>query len=140
MTAGPVSLTLELAGGATDFEPGATVSGWAAWSVPVPPVGIELRLVWATLGPGGRDFAIAETVPFARPLVEERRPFVVALPAAPYSFRGRLIALVWTLELVALPGEEKTLVELTVAPERRRIELRDDVATPREAAPDDPGG
>jgi hypothetical protein len=130
MTAGPVSLTLELAGGATDFEPGATVSGWAAWSVPVPTAGMELRLIWATLGPGGRDFGIAQTIPFQRPLAEERRPFVVTLPTAPYSFRGRLIALVWTLELVALPGEEKTLVELTVAPERRRIELGHDGVAP----------
>jgi hypothetical protein len=46
------------------------------------------------------------------------------LPPAPYSFRGVLVSLVWTLELVALPGEEKAVVELIVAPERQVIDIR----------------
>lgn len=85
---------------------------------------MELRLIWATLGPGERDFAIAETIPLPRPLAEERRPFSLKLPTAPYSFRGSLISLAWTLELVALPGEEKVRVDLTVAPDRQVIDLR----------------
>jgi len=117
-------MALDLHQGCTAFEPGASVRGVATWSVPVVPSGMELRLIWGTLGPGGRDFTIAETIPLARPLAEERRPFILKLPTAPYSFRGNLISLAWTLELVALPGEEKVRIDLTVAPNREVIDLR----------------
>jgi hypothetical protein len=106
------------------FEPGARVNGVATWSAPVAPRGIELRLIWTTHGPGGRDLKIADTIRFAGPRAAERRPFIFTLPLAPYSFRGSLISLAWTLELVALPGEEKTVVALTVAPEQQVIDIR----------------
>jgi hypothetical protein len=112
------------------FEPGARVSGVVGWSARVVPAGMELRLIWATHGPGGRDFTIAKTVPFGEPLAAERRTFAFNLPTAPYSFHGSLISLVWTLELVALPGEEKARVELTVAPDRQAIDLRSERARP----------
>jgi hypothetical protein len=119
-------LELDLEQGRTLFEPGTRVSGVAAWSASGAsvPSGLELRLIWATRGPGGRDFTIVETIALGRPRAAERRPFIFTLPAAPYSFRGNLISLAWTLELVALPGEEKVLVELTVAPQARAIDLR----------------
>ncbi len=70
-----------------------------------------------------RDLRIAETIALPDPQASERRPFFLTLPLAPYSFRGTLLALEWTLELVALPGEEKTSVGLVVAPGRRAIDL-----------------
>jgi hypothetical protein len=85
---------------------------------------MELRLSWALQGKGGRDFKIVETLPLLSPTSTERRPFVLALPASPYSFRGTLIALVWTLELVAQPGEEKARVNLVLAPGAQPIDLR----------------
>ncbi len=85
---------------------------------------MELRLSWALQGKGGRDFRIAATLPLPTPSASERHPFVLALPASPYSFRGTLIALVWTLELVALPGEEKARVNLVLAPGAQPIDLR----------------
>ena len=126
-------MALELDQGRAVFEPGASVRGVATWSVPMVPHGMELRLIWATLGPGGRDFTIAATIPLARPLAKERRPFVLKLPTAPYSFQGSLISLAWTLELVALPGEEKVRVDLTMAPDRQVIDLRS------ETVPQPPG-
>lgn len=124
MTDRSIVLALDLEHGRTLFEPGARVSGVATWSMGMAPMGMELRLIWATHGPGGRDFTIVETIPLAEPRAAERRPFIFTLPKAPYSFRGSLISLVWTLELVALPGEETALVDLTIAPERQAIDIR----------------
>ena len=124
MTNRAIVLRIDLDEGRAAFEPGARVSGTAAWLARVAPVGIELRLTWASHGPGGRDFKIANLGPFDKVQAAERRRFSFTLPTAPYSFRGNLISLVWTLELVALPGEEKTSVELEVAPDGEAIDVR----------------
>ena len=124
MSAPAIALALTVDDGQTAFEPGARLAGVAAWSAPAAPRGIELRLSWAMNGRGGRDFKIAETIPLPAPAAAERRPFILTLPEGPYSFRGRLVTLVWTLELVASPGEEKAHVDLVVAPGRETIDLR----------------
>jgi hypothetical protein len=118
------TLELRLADERTVYEPGARLAGTAAWSATRTPLGMELRLSWAARGPGGRDFKIAETITFREPLAVERRPFILTLPLAPYSFRGRLISLDWVLELVAAPGDEKARLALTVAPGHEAIDLR----------------
>jgi hypothetical protein len=124
MSAPPIALELTLEDGRTAFEPGARLTGVAAWSAPVAPRGMELRLSWAMQGRGGRDFKIADTISLPAPAAAERRPFILTLPAGPYSFRGRLVTLTWTLELVALPGEEKARVDLVCAPGGKTIDLR----------------
>ena len=125
MTAGrTITLTLALEQGIAAFEPGARVRGVASWSAVVKPSGMELSLVRETRGPGGRDFKIAETVPLPEPLAAvDRRPFAIDLPNGPFSFQGGLISLVWTLQLVALPGQETTSASIVVAPDARALEL-----------------
>jgi hypothetical protein len=123
------ALTLELAleHGRTAFEPGARLGGVAAWSAPVVPRGMELRLSWTLTGKGGRDLHLVETLPIPAPAAVERRPFVLTLPSQPYSFRGALLTLVWSLALVALPGEETARVNLVIAPRSQAIDLTHDV-------------
>ena len=124
MTAARPHLALELEHGRNVFEPGGRVAGVASWSAPAAPRGIELRLSWSLAGHGGRDWKIAETLALPEPQAAERRPFLLTLPLSPYSFQGTLLRLTWTLELVALPGEEKTAVGLVVAPGNQVIDLR----------------
>lgn len=120
-----VALELTLEHGQTSFEPGERLAGVASWRAEPgsSPSRLELQLSWTAKGSGGRDLKIVETLVFTNPRPTERRPFILALPALPYSFRGALISLSWTLELVSWPGNEKTQVDLTVAPGRRAIEL-----------------
>lgn len=123
MTAPAPKLELTLDGGRTAWEPLARVAGVAAWSSPVAPRGMELRLSWALRGKGGRDYKIAHTIALPHPAAVERRSFLLTLPAGPYSFRGALLSLDWTLELVALPGEEKARLDMVVAPGGRIVAL-----------------
>jgi hypothetical protein len=116
-------LELTLEGDRTAWEPAARVNGVATWSSPIAPRGMELRLSWSLQGRGGRDLKIADTIPFLNPTAAERRTFVLTLPAGPYSLKGRLVALTWALELVALPGEEKARVDLVIAPGGRTVSL-----------------
>jgi hypothetical protein len=123
MSAPAITLALHLEDANAAFDPGARVSGVASWSSPTAPRGMELRLIWVLQGQWERDVRIADTIALPDPQPVERRPFILTLPLAPYSFRGTLLALDWTLELVALPGEEKARVNLVVAPGRRAIDL-----------------
>jgi hypothetical protein len=123
VTEAGIVLELRLEHGESAFEPGSRVSGVAGWKAPAAPKRLELELAWTAQSAAGRDIRIVETVTFDDPLPEERRPFILALPAAPYSFRGVLISLSWSLELTAHPSQEKARIALTIAPGRRAVEL-----------------
>lgn len=41
---------------------------------------------------------------FQTPQMNDDRAFSLALPRQPYSFSGKLISLVWALELIVEPG------------------------------------
>ena len=125
MSAPAITLELKLRDAGAAFEPGTPIAGVAVWSAPAAPRGMELRLSWQLAGQWERDFKIVDTLRLPEPRASEERPFILTAPAAPYSFQGALLSLAWTLELVALPGEEKTTVALVIAPGRRGIDLRD---------------
>lgn len=111
-----MSLWLEIVDGRTAFEPSEEVELRAAWDLARAPDSIEVRMVWHTSGKGDRDMAVAKTVAIDSPAAIGEQRLAVILPRAPYSFSGKLISLLWGLELVALPVEESTRIEITLGP------------------------
>ena len=85
---------------------------------------VELRLFWYTQGKGDQDVGVVATVPFPEPASQDRRDFRIPLPLGPYSFSGKLISLMWALEVVAEPGSRAGRLEITVSPTRREIQLQ----------------
>ena len=121
-------LQLGLRENCTAFSPGEELTGAALWELAEPPQLAEVRLVWSTKGKGTEDAAVAATVAFETPLAGDTRPFSLRLPAAPYSFSGKLISLVWAVELVLQPGNLCERVEIVVAPGGREVLLPRDAA------------
>ncbi|MBS0205745.1 MAG: hypothetical protein JSS49_22820 [Planctomycetes bacterium] len=107
----------------TAFEPGETISVLIDWSLQIQPDAIELRAVWNTAGKGTTDVGIEQTLRIDSPNLSDSRRVSFTLPAAPYSFSGTLISLVWALELVALPSGVSCRQEITIAPDSSEIEL-----------------
>ena len=107
----------------TRFQPGDEIVAAACWKFDQAPKSLEARLFWFTRGKGTEDVNVVETVRFDNPLLEEARPVRFPLPEAPYSFSGKLISLIWALELVAEPSGESTRLELTVSPTGQEILL-----------------
>jgi hypothetical protein len=105
------------------FYPGDEIVAAAYWKLDGPPKSVEARLFWFTRGKGTQDVNIVETVRFENPQIEEAQPARFHLPEAPYSFSGKLVSLIWALELVAEPGSESTRIELTVSPTGQEILL-----------------
>lgn len=114
---------LELADGKTKYLPGETIEGVAFWDLPAAPKSIEARLYWRTQGKGTVDLELVQTVPFDRPAPQDRRPFRIDVPAAPYSVSGKLISIVWGVELVSEPAGEAANIDLVLSPTGEEVRL-----------------
>jgi hypothetical protein len=116
-------LVIELADDRRTYRPGDTARGVIRWQWEEEPEAVELRLFWHTRGKGTQDVGIVDTLRVDAPGVDGGREFGMRLPGAPYSFSGKLISLIWSLELVVLPSKDSERVEITVAPEGKEIVL-----------------
>lgn len=106
----------------TNYQPGDAIEGNVSWVAEKPPHKAELRLFWQTRGKGDRDAGLVESVNFELPQPSDFREFRFRAPDFPPSFSGRLISLVWGLELVLEPGETSA-VELVIGPKGAEISL-----------------
>jgi hypothetical protein len=116
----PLSLRLEE--GRRAFAPGDRLRGTAGWSLPAAPALVEVRLYWKTVGKGTTDLQVVDVTRAAASASGEQR-FDFRLPETPHSFSGRLVSLVWAVELVVEPGDESCREEIVVAPGGRALVL-----------------
>ena len=107
----------------TAFRPGEEIAGAAGWQLDRPLEWIEIRLFWYTDGKGTQDVEVVDTIRFDRPQLEEARPFRFVAPAFPYSFSGKLISLLWAIEIVPSEGKESERIQLTLSPTAQEIQL-----------------
>lgn len=116
-------LGIRLSRDRTQFLPGDTVSGTVFWELDEEPMAAEVRLFWYTQGKGTQDICITDTTLFQNPTRASELPFEVMLPEMPYSFSGKLVSLVWALELVIEPGTLTARQEITMSPTGNEILL-----------------
>ena len=113
-------LHIELADGRTAFKPGESVDGRVSWTVNGA-TSAELRLFWYTRGKGTEDVGLVDTVAFPDPQTTDQRTFRFALPEAPYSFSGKLISIIWAIELILEPGPSVERREIVMSPSGREV-------------------
>lgn len=116
-------LTIETADGRTDFFAGEELRGRVAWDLNATIDAVELRLFWYTRGKGTVDTSVVEVARFEQPMQRDEREFSFTLPDAPYSFSGKLISLIWSLELVVEPTDEVERLDITITPTGREIRI-----------------
>ena len=85
-------------------RPGDRIDGRVVWQMERPPESAELRLFWYTKGKATQDVQNVDSSVFATPQAHDERTFGFTLPAEPFSFSGKLISIVWALELIVEPG------------------------------------
>lgn len=121
------ALSIELAEDRSSLHPGDTVAGAARWDLTADPTSVELRLFWFTEGRGTRDVEVVARERFEGAGRADSRSFRFGLPVGPYSFSGKLISLIWALELIIEPGDRATRRTITVGPDGREVMLPDKV-------------
>ena len=125
-------LTIVPASGDACRKPRAVLELVARWSLPSAPRSLEARLFWFTRGKGTEDAGVVATELVPAPAAHGEHRVRFTLPEAPYSFSGRLISLIWAVELSA--DHTAARWEFVLAPEGREILLRQaatDAARPR---------
>jgi len=108
----------------TEFRPGDEIIGAVGWQLDQPAKAIEVRLFWYTKGKGTEDARVLDTIRFDQPATEGAESFRFTAPAEPYSFSGKLISLIWALELVVEPGNKSARLDLTISPTGAEITLQ----------------
>jgi len=107
----------------TAFTPGSALELSVLWALPAKPDSLEVRLFWYTRGKGTEDIKViaTEKIPVTTAAGEAKIRFT--LPAAPWSFSGRLISLLWAAELIAEPGTRSARCEFLLSPTGKEILL-----------------
>jgi len=125
------AMEIKTADDRTRFLPGEEIVGTVSWRLDRPAERIELRLFWYTQGKGTEDISAVKTVVFDAPGAQEQRAFRLRLPHGPYSFSGKLISLIWALEVIAKPSKEMARLEIVVSLSGAEILLQKDTAENR---------
>jgi hypothetical protein len=107
----------------SDYKPGELLELSVLWALPAKPASLEVRLFWFTRGKGTEDVEIVANEPIKTDTLAGEAKVRFTLPAAPYSFSGKLISLLWAAELVAEPGARSTRFEFTLSPTGSEIVL-----------------
>lgn len=116
-------LTVRIDEDRTRFFPCEEISGTVQWSLETPPESLELRLFWYTEGKGDQDLEVVKTRRWDTTQLQGEETFRFRLPKEPYSFSGKLISLLWALELMALPGGDAGRIGFALAPTGEEIRL-----------------
>jgi len=123
-------LNIDIANDQQAFMPGQVLSGEVRWSNQRSTKNASLRLLWYTQGKGTEDIGVAESIDFDNAQPTDRYSFEFRLPAGPHSFSGRLISLIWALELQV--GKEWVRKEIILSPTGSEILLGTPVSDPSE--------
>lgn len=105
----------------TSFRPGEEITVEVSWDLSPAPSKLELRVVWNTSGKGTSDIGVASRTTIEHPSASDRQRVTVSLPEAPYSFSGRIVSVVWALELVALPSKKSYRAEIVIGPNGQEV-------------------
>jgi hypothetical protein len=117
------TLRINLTDQRTAYVPGEAITGTVHWTGGSAPRALELRLFWFTQGKGTQDVGVVKRLPIPVLADGEVHPFDLRAPAHPPSCSGKLVSIVWALELVATPAASVPRSVLVIAPGGRELRL-----------------
>ncbi len=117
------TFSIELDNREAGFKPGEKLSGVAEWKIPSLLSPLELKVLWFTRGKGSLDTRVVAWKRFSKPEISGREKFCFILPSGPYTFSGKLISLVWGIEIVQLNTPVFFRKEFVLSPDRTELLL-----------------
>ncbi len=105
------------------FAPSEIINGQVEWSNLNLTKRFEARLMWYTTGKGDCDCEVVDTRVMDATPPNGQLKFSFVAPVYPPSFSGKLISLIWAIELVSVPEGDCVRREIVVAPNGSEIVL-----------------
>jgi hypothetical protein len=107
------------------YTPGESLRGTVAWRCAARPATVALRLFYYTSGKGTQDVCVVEERVFDAPSETDQRTYEFQLPDGPWSFSGKLVSLIWALELEVDLGPDHLVerLDFTLSPTGEEILL-----------------
>lgn len=99
-----------------NYKPGELVRGTVEWRFERNLKALEIRLIWKTTGKGDSDMGMVDSIVVEVPPGYKKMPFELRMPSGPYSFSGKLISIMWLLEVVTDPTTERVTRSLAMSP------------------------
>ena len=119
-----MTATIHLDSVSTAYRPDEPIMGSVEWSGATPSRDLELRLLYHTSGIGTQDVETVATTVFESAAATESRRFELKIPGdSPWSFSGKLVSLLWSLELVTSDDTLVTSKALVISPTGSEIDL-----------------
>lgn len=81
------------------FRPQGRVEGSVSWGLGSGPEWLEVRLVWHTEGKGTSVVNVVGRVPLTDARVGNQRTFSFTLPEMPYTYHGRILSILWSIDV-----------------------------------------
>lgn len=97
------------------LTPGDAITGTVAWKADHVNV-IGINLIWFTQGKGDIDHNTVESLSVPNPSGFGSQRFSFDAPESPYSFSGKLLSLIWAVEVFLEPGGASDRREFTLSP------------------------
>jgi hypothetical protein len=107
----------------TVFAPRETIRGRIEWNLDANPKCLDLSLFWYTAGRGTRDVGMVHNTWFDDPGSRGARDFSFTLPEGPFSVSGKLVSVIWSIELTCSPSSETVRREIVVSPTGKAVVL-----------------
>ncbi len=104
------------------LTPGETIAGTVTWKAGQVDA-IRINLIWYTQGKGDMDHHTVESQSVPHPSSFGSHRFSFNLPESPYSFSGKLLSLIWAVEVFLEPSDESDRREFTLSPNGREVVL-----------------
>ncbi len=111
-----MQMAIELSEGKLSYRPRETMRGSFSWSSLDQVKSLELRLFWYTRGKGTQDMTLVQIQRINSPAKMGRAQFEFRVPDGPYTMHGKLISVLWALELVSEGSKDVTRVDVVVSP------------------------
>jgi len=116
-------LSIKLHDDKTVFAPRDTVQGVIEWNLDSNPRRLDLSLFWYTAGRGTRDVGMVHQMPLESPGMHGSKEFSFSLPDGPLSVSGKLVSVIWAIELTCSPGSETTRRVITLSVTGKEVVL-----------------
>lgn len=75
------------------------MDGSASWNLVGPPAWLEIRLAWHTEGKGTKEVLVVGRERFRGVSAQDQRTFALSLPEMPYTYHGRIVSILWSVDV-----------------------------------------